>query len=37
MKVKGHLTQEGLDQICKLKALMNQERSVDISTSTVED
>lgn len=37
MKVKGHLTQEGLDQICQLKALMNQGRSADISTLTVED
>lgn len=37
LKVKGHLTQEGLDQICQLKALMNQGRSADISTLTVED
>ena len=36
MKVKGHLTQEGLDKICQLKALMNQERSIDKSSLTVE-
>lgn len=36
MKVKGHLTQEGLDQICQLKARMNQERSIDKSSLTVE-
>lgn len=28
MKVKGHLTQEGLDQICQLKAGMNKERYI---------
>lgn len=31
MKVKWHLTTEGLDKICKLKAGMNKERNINIS------
>lgn len=33
MKVKGHLTPEGLDKICQLKAGMNKERNINSSSS----